>query len=110
MFKLSETELAALNPLIRRIGLSAIAVIAAGGFLIVGVAVHTLTGSLAAAGAVVAAEVAGAVILLGATCAWAALEESSNRAAREVSTSNAPRASKGAPARKVAVARATHAA
>jgi len=110
MFKLNETELAALNPLIRRIGLLAVAAIAAAGFLGVGVAVHTLTGSLAAAGAVIAAEVAGAVILLGAICAWAALEESSNRAAREVSFTSAPRPAHGGAARKVAVARATHAA
>lgn len=87
MFKLTDIELAALSPLIRRIGLLAVATIAAAGFLLVGVAVHTVTGNLMVAGAVVASEIAGAVITIGAICAWATLEESSTRAAREVSLS-----------------------
>ena len=84
MLKLTDVELAALNPLIRRIGLSAVAVIAAVGFAVVGVMVHTVTGNLALAGAIVASEIAGAVITVITICLWSALEESSNKAARDL--------------------------
>jgi hypothetical protein len=84
VLKLTDVELAALNPLIRRIGLSAVAILASAGFAVVGVMVHTVTGSLALAGAVVAAEVVGAVITVVTICIWSALEDSSNRAARDL--------------------------
>lgn len=89
MLAITETELAAIYPLVRRLGPVVIFTAVSLSFLMTALAILALGGTLSLALAVLVAEVTGAGILLAGIYAWCVLEDSAERAHREI-TASAP--------------------
>ena len=88
MTALSTTELAALYPLVKRIGPVAIVTSTVVAFALSGLVVLALGGTLALAAIILVAEAAGAGLFFGEVCILCALEEKAERAHREVSAAS----------------------
>lgn len=95
MLAVTDDELAALYPLVRRLGPIAIIAGVTAAFLLTALVILALGGTLVLAGVVLASELAGAAILFAGIYGWCVLEDSAERAHREISASSPSPAASG---------------